>query len=192
MLLLILWKFEKSRLPRFFFFFYSSVSLFLSLFLVFLAYVYCLWDVYIKKYESFHFIYLEVDTQETEAVFLSFFFYSVLYLFLCSFLFFSSFFFLHENYCWRTWLSYFFFFFNLLRDSKYLSVNLFFSVNSTFYDNVWINKIKSIRSKNLSFVFWMAEKRNNWFILPKQKTNFFFFLKWTFCQSFIKYLSIII
>lgn len=93
MLLLILWKFEKSRLPRFFFFFYSSVSLFLSLFLVFLAYVYCLWDVYIKKYESFHFIYLEVDTQETEAVFLSFFFYSVLYLFLCSFLFFSSFFF---------------------------------------------------------------------------------------------------
>lgn len=62
----------------------------------------------IKKYESFHFFYLEVDTQETEAVFLSFFFFcSVLYLLYAAFFPF----FLHENYCWRAWL--FFLFFNL-------------------------------------------------------------------------------
>ena len=75
----------------------------------------------------FHFFYLEVDTQETEAVFLSFFFFFFFFVQFCIFFTQLSFLFLHENYCWRAWL--FFFFFNLSHVSNnilsiYLSLPL--------------------------------------------------------------------
>lgn len=174
-----MWKFEKSRLPRFFFFSYSSVFLFLSLFFGFLSVCLLFMRCVYKKIwiVSFHLFRGRYAGNRSSILIFLLLFSFVSFFFYVAFFFFFLFFF-----CMKTiaeepdfLISSFSLISFVIR--KIWSINLFFSVNSTFYDNVWINKIKSIRSKNLFFVFWMAKKRNNWFILPLQKTNFFFFLK---------------